>query len=325
MKKIIFLFLLIEIGVHAQKIDSTIFFTAPTFSGQVAVLRGDDSLVFVSSIGWMNYPLQLKMNSDALIEIGELSSHFTQEAFGELIHQKLIHPDSSVAKYIAGFPYPNIKIKHLLENNSGLPSNYIKLFHRNVFNDENIKVKDKLIITNKNIIDVLVKFKPPLEFIPGEKISRCNTNDIILAYLLEVFYFKSYDDIINEMIKKKYMKLNIVACSDWRNTPLMNRASGQIKNDSTHYSIQESLRDMGFKYDDATLGHHHIYADAKSLVKYFGMCEQEQKIALFEYQGHEPGFNSYVSYKGYTIVVLSNTSDENDTKLIVEEIKKRNK
>ncbi len=297
------------------------FLSTPSFSGQVAVLKGEDSLVFVGSQGWMNYPLQLKMNNDALIEIGELSSQFTHEAFYELINKKLINQDSSVAKYIAGFPYPNIKIKHLIENSSGLPSNYIKLFHRNIFNDENIKVKDKLIITNKSIIDVLVKFKPALEFVPGEKNTLCNTNDIVLAYLLEVFYFKSYDEIINEMIKKKYPKLTIVACSDWRNIPLMNRASGQIKTDTIRFSVQESLRDMGFKYDDATLGHHHIYADAKSLVKYFGMCEGEQKKTPFEHTGHEPGFNSFVSHKGeYTIVVLSNTSDEHDVKLILSSL-----
>jgi hypothetical protein len=322
MKKIIFIFLLLKIGVHAQKIDSTIFLNAPSFSGQLAILK-NDSLVFVASQGWMNYPLQLKMNNDALIEVGELSSQFTREAFYKLINDNLIHQDSAVAKYISGFPYPNIKIKHVIENTSGLSSNYIKLFHRNIFNDQNIKVKDKLIITNKSIIDILVKFKPALEFIPGEKISMCNTNDIVLAYLLEIFYFKSYDEIINEMIKKKYPKLNIVACSDWRNTPLINRASGQIKNDSTHYSVQESLHDMGFKYDDATLGHHHIYADAKSLVKYFGLCEAEQKKKEFELTGHEPGFNSYARYlNGLTVVVLSNTSDEKDVKLIVSSLLK---
>ena len=317
MKKIIFFFLLINCGVFAQTLDSTIFKTAPSFSGQVAVMRGD-SLIFAGSCGWMNYPMQQKMNNNVMIEIGELSSQFTREAFQELIDKNTISVNDAVAKHIAGFPYANIDIKDLLNHTSGLPSNYIKLFHRNIFNDENIKVKDKLIITNKSIIDVLVKFKPALEFIPGEKISLCNTNDILLAYLLEVFYFKSYDEIINEMITKKYPKLNIIACSDWRNVPLINRASGQLKNDSLHYSIQETLHDMGFKYDDATLGHHHIYATAESLVKYFHLHRTYEKhLASFELKGHEPGFNSKL-YRtwGETIVVLSNTTDDNDVNAI---------
>ena len=303
--------------MFAQTLDSTIFKTAPSFSGQVAVMRGD-SLIFAGSCGWMNYPMQQKMNNNVMIEIGELSSQFTREAFQELIDKNTISVNDAVAKHIAGFPYANIDIKDLLNHTSGLPSNYIKLFHRNIFNDENIKVKDKLIITNKSIIDVLVKFKPALEFIPGEKISLCNTNDILLAYLLEVFYFKSYDEIINEMITKKYPKLNIIACSDWRNVPLINRASGQLKNDSLHYSIQETLHDMGFKYDDATLGHHHIYATAESLVKYFHLHRTYEKhLASFELKGHEPGFNSKL-YRtwGETIVVLSNTTDDNDVNAI---------
>lgn len=317
MKKIIFFFLLINCGVFAQTLDSTIFKTAPSFSGQVAVMRGD-SLIFAGSYGWMNYPMQQKMNNNVMIEIGELSSQFTREAFEELIDKNTISVNDAVAKHIAGFPYANIDIKDLLNHTSGLPSNYIKLFHRNIFNDENIKVKDKLTITNKSIIDVLVKFKPALEFVPGEKIALCNTNDILLAYLLEVFYFKSYDEIINEMITKKYPKLNIITCSDWRNVPLINRASGQLKNDSLHYSIQETLHDMGFKYDDATLGHHHIYATAESLVKYFHLHRTYEKhLASFELKGHEPGFNSKL-YRtwGETIVVLSNTTDDNDVNAI---------
>ena len=303
--------------MFAQTLDSTIFKTAPSFSGQVAVMRGD-SLIFAGSCGWMNYPMQQKMNNNVMIEIGELSSQFTREAFQELIDKNTISVNDAVAKHIAGFPYANIDIKDLLNHTSGLPSNYIKLFHRNIFNDENIKVKDKLTITNKSIIDVLVKFKPALEFVPGEKIALCNTNDILLAYLLEVFYFKSYDEIINEMITKKYPKLNIIACSDWRNVRLINRASGQIKNDSLHYSIQETLHDMGFKYDDATLGHHHIYATAESLVKYFHLHRTYEKhLASFELKGHEPGFNSKL-YRtwGETIVVLSNTTDDNDVNAI---------
>lgn len=303
--------------MFAQTLDSTIFKIAPSFSGQVAVMRGD-SLIFAGSYGWMNYPMQQKMNNNVMIEIGELSSQFTREAFEELIDKNTISVNDAVAKHIAGFPYANIYIKDLLNHTSGLPSNYIKLFHRNIFNDENIKVKDKLTITNKSIIDVLVKFKPALEFVPGEKIALCNTNDILLAYLLEVFYFKNYDEIINEMITKKYPKLNIIACSDWRNVPLINRASGQLKNDSLHYSIQETLHDMGFKYDDATLGHHHIYATAESLVKYFHLHRTYEKhLASFELKGHEPGFNSKL-YRtwGETIVVLSNTTDDNDVNAI---------
>ena len=76
-----------------------------------------------------------------MIEIGELSSQFTREAFQELIDKNTISVNDAVAKHIAGFPYANIDIKDLLNHTSGLPSNYIKLFHRNIFNDENIRSK----------------------------------------------------------------------------------------------------------------------------------------------------------------------------------------
>jgi hypothetical protein len=310
-------FLLSSTSSHAQITDSLIIKAAPQFSGQVAIVK-NDSVIYSFSKGWMNYPLQIPMNKNLLLEIGELSSFFTRKAIYDLIENNKINADSSVAKYIPGFPYKTITIQHLLNQSSGLPSNYLKLYHRYIFDDENIKVKDKTKdITNIDIVNILIKFKPALEFNPGEKSVQCNTNDIVLAYIIELMNFKSYETTINEMTAAKYKDLKIVANSDLQYTPMPSRASGHKKTDLSQMSVEESLKDFGFKYSDGTMGHHHVYANAESLAKYLAGFTK----APITYTGHEPGYNSLISFnKGMTIVILSNTSDESDTQLILKAI-----
>ena len=319
------LFFAFSFSLNAQIVDSTIYKIAPTFSGQITVLK-KDSIVYSYSFGWTNYPLQIRMDKTKLIEIGELSSEITREVIDELIAQNFIVADSSVSFYIKGFPYSKIKVKHLIENTSGLNSNYIKLYHRNIYDDQNIKVKDKQNITNDQVISILKKFIPALEFEPGTQTKISNTNDIVLAHIIELMYFRRYDVVVNAMLKRKYPQLNIIAHTDSSSGVILNQANGHKKISLTEYIIQNSIKDMGFRYDDQTSGHHHIFANSESVAKYF----QINKPSFFDkskgqtFSGHEPGSNSLVyKFSDVVIVVLSNTDDEIDAKLILEELKKK--
>ncbi|MFM7021875.1 MAG: serine hydrolase domain-containing protein [Flavobacteriales bacterium] len=312
-----FFFFLLQL--QAQKLDSLLHKTVPSFTGQVAIIK-NDSLVFSYSAGWMNYPLQIPMNNDLLLESGELSTFFTREAIMDLVKSGKLKPEAPVADYLPSFPYKNITVNHLLNYTSGLPGNYLKLYHRYIYDDENIKVKDKVKnITNADILEILQKFQPALEFNPGEKKSINNINDIVLAGLVEILYFKNFEATIHEMTKSKYKELKIVASSDFETTPVPLKASGHRRVDSTHFSMEESLSDIGFKYNDATMGHHHVYASAESMARYFAANYHTIDQALLPYSGHEPGFNSTLAfYKGMVIVILSNTSDEQDTQNILK-------
>ncbi|MCX6180904.1 MAG: serine hydrolase [Bacteroidetes bacterium] len=312
-------FLFYCISASSQVSDSLIIKAAPQFSGQVAIIK-NDSLVFSFAKGWMNFPMQIPMNKELLLEIGELSSYITREAIYDLIKNKKLDNDSMVSKYIPLFPYKNITIQHLLNQSSGLPSNYLKLYHRYIYDDESIKLRDKAKgISNADIIHILNKYEPALEFNPGEKSVQCNTNDIVLAYIIETMYFKSYEETINEMLIHKYKNLNIIANNDIEYTPLPLRASGHRKESANLLSIEESLMNFGFKYSDATMGHHHLFASAESLSKYFSTVVAPLEKNGTSYAGHEPGYNSLVYFnKGICIVILSNTSDEVDSQLILK-------
>ena len=308
--------------LNAQVADSILIKAAPQFSGQIAVVK-NDSLIFSYSRGWANFPLQIPLTNQHLLEIGELSSFFTRDAIERLVADKKLTLDSAVALYLPQFPYPSITVRQLMNHTSGLPSNYLKLYHRNIYDDENIKLKDKAKnINNADILSILNKSKPALEFTPGEKSVPCNTNDIVLAYLIEVLSMRSYDDCINTSLSAVFQS-KIVANNDIEYTPMPSRAWGHRKTDFATLTVEESLKDLGFRYEDATTGHHHIYANAENLAKYFAGKQLRFDKYPMSYFGHEPGYNATLRfYKEYVIVILMNTNDDSDAALMLKEIEK---
>ena len=308
--------------LNAQVADSILIKAAPQFSGQIAVVK-NDSLIFSYSRGWANFPLQIPLTNQHLLEIGELSSFFTRDAIERLVADKKLTLDSAVALYLPQFPYPSITVRQLMNHSSRLPSNYLKLYHRNIYDDENIKLKDKAKnINNADILSIINKSKPALEFTPGEKSVPCNTNDIVLAYLIEVLSMLSYDDCINTSLSAVFQS-KIVANNDIEYTPMPPRAWGHRKTDVGTLTIEESLKDLGFRYEDATTGHHHIYANAENLAKYFAGKQLRFDKYPMSYFGHEPGYNATLRfYKEYVIVILMNTNDDSDATLMLKEIEK---
>lgn len=84
--------------------------------------------------------------------------------------------DDPVSRHVAKFPYPNITIRHLLNQTSGLPEYFDIAMGRMILLDT---------LTNAGMIDILADRKPPLVFEPGSRWQYCNTNYTTLASVIE--------------------------------------------------------------------------------------------------------------------------------------------
>ncbi len=323
MRKLCFILFVFPSIVEAQFIDSNLVNAAPQFSGQVAVCS-KDSVLYSFYKGYANYELRIPIKSNYTIELADLSMLFTIEACQDLINKKILHPDSSVSFYLKKFPYKEMKIKHLIDQSSGLPSNYIKLYHRNIYDDQNIKMKDKTSIHNSEIIKIIEDKKPILEFVPGEKKVLSKTNFIILAQIIELLYETNYEIAINRMIAKKYPTLHIFDRDQFYGDSLFPHISGLKKTGINEYITFENLSDLGYKYNDYTYGQQHIFGSATDLALYFEMNKEYfSSIFTSPISGYAAGFHSTLYYdKNKTIVILSNTSDEYDNKLLLKELTK---
>ena len=143
-----------------------------------------------------------KINEEvSAFTLSSVSKVFTAAAILQLRDKKKLQLDDTLVKYLPGFPYPGITIRHLLSHTSGLPD-YELL-------ETQIEQNPGKIFSNKDIMPALVVWHQPLRCVPGDKWIYSNINYILLAILIEK---------ISNLGFEKYIQQNIFTPSGMRNT-----------------------------------------------------------------------------------------------------------
>jgi CubicO group peptidase (beta-lactamase class C family) len=191
-------FILLSIFGNAQiskQIDSlALDHFSRGFNGNVLYSK-NDSIVFTGNYGYSDFFKKTPLNDTTIFELASVSKQFTALAIVQLAEKNLLDYNTMVNEIIEGFPYKNITIEHLLRHQSGLPD-YQKLF----YDKKNWNRKKKA--TNQDVINLLVKLKPHLDFDPGSKYDYNNTGYAILASIIEKVSHKSYKTYVTEYIFK---------------------------------------------------------------------------------------------------------------------------
>ncbi|GHM99468.1 penicillin-binding protein 4* [Cytophagales bacterium WSM2-2] len=158
----------------SKKLDS-LMATVLDFSGVILVAENGKP-VYHKPFGFANRETNQKVDTASIFELASVSKQFTAMLIAMLSEEKKLNYDDPVEKYLPGLPYPGITIRHLLNHTSGLPD-YQKIM------DENWD-KTK-VATNKDILEYLKKFHPPMLFKPNEKYLYSNTGYILLGSIVE--------------------------------------------------------------------------------------------------------------------------------------------
>jgi CubicO group peptidase (beta-lactamase class C family) len=165
--------------VSGQEIND--FFSALAknnlFNGSVLIAKSGEN-TFSNSYGYSNIEKKEKINEKSQFPIASISKTFTAVAILQLKQKGKLNIDDPVQKYLLNFPYPNVSIKHLISNTSGL-TQYYRLF------DNAIKEKPEKIFSNEDIIPTLIENKVPLSFAPGDKWEYNNVNFCLAALIVE--------------------------------------------------------------------------------------------------------------------------------------------
>ena len=101
-----------------------------------------------------------------------------------LVDNKELTLEEDVRKYLPIFPYKGITIRMLLTHRSGVP--YYGYFADRIW-DHSKKM------TNQDVLRLLNKLVPPLNFPSGTHFAYCNTNFALLALVIE----KVTDDLVH--------------------------------------------------------------------------------------------------------------------------------
>jgi CubicO group peptidase (beta-lactamase class C family) len=187
--------------------------------------------------------------------------------------------NDDVKKYFPAFPYDDVKISLLLSHRSGLP-NYIYFMDKLGWNR-------KEHCTNEDVLNYLIKFKPPGTGRPDTHFSYCNTNYALLGLIIERASGQSYADFLQEQFF----------------TPLH-------MDDTYVYSIKDSATAMpsydyrgrpeAFTFLDCGIGDKNIYSTPEDLLKWDQalytnklFTKQTLKEAFTPYSNEKPGIRNY--------------------------------
>ncbi len=247
MKKII-LFLLLPLSLMAQKDYSALlkqFMTGQhdyfRFNGNILVAKGGN-IIYRQDFGYADFSSKRPLNDSSVFELASLSKQFTAMGIMILKEQKRLSYNDNVKKFLPGFPYDNITIRHLLTHTSGLPG-YEETFEK--------KWDHRKIAFNKDIIEMLRQEKDTLFFIPGSKWKYSNTGYAVLAFIIEKVSGESYNDFMAKNIFQPLGMTHTFIYNTRRSTGKIpdNYALGFVYSDSLkYYTLPDSLPKLDMVY-----------------------------------------------------------------------------
>lgn len=158
------------------------------FNGSILIAR-DCKVLLRKGYGKANFKKRISNTPTTIFRIGSLTKQFTAIAVLILEEKGKLSTDEFISKYI---PYPNgdkITIHNLLTHTSGIAEYFMS----------------KELIESGNHYyspeDLINLFKnKPLNFTPGERFQYCNSNYILLGYIIEKVSGLKYGDFIKENI-----------------------------------------------------------------------------------------------------------------------------
>ena len=161
------------------------------FMGSVAVSKNGE-IIYTKSIGLADLENKVKATENSKYRIGSISKSFTTVLILKAVEQKKLELNLTIDKW-----FPTIKnakkitVKHLLSHRSGI---------HNFTDDKDYLTWNTQPKTEKEMIEIITKGGS--DFNPDSKAVYSNSNFVLLTYILEKTFTKSYSDLLQEFIVK---------------------------------------------------------------------------------------------------------------------------
>jgi CubicO group peptidase (beta-lactamase class C family) len=176
------------------------------FNGNVLIAK-KGKIVYRNTFGWADYLHRDSLKLTSNFELASVSKPLTAAGVMLLVEQGKLSLDQTVNDFFPDFPYQDVTIRQLLTHYSGLP-NYI------YFTDDKWPDKRKG-MSNSDVIDLLIKFKPARYNAPGSRFLYNNTNYMMLASIIEKVSGETFT---------VFMQENIFRPAGMKNTAVLSKA-----------------------------------------------------------------------------------------------------
>ena len=143
----------------------------------VLVAKGDDILL-ARGYGYADYGKKKPLDAHTSFRLASVSKPITATAALMLFDDGKLDLQKPVSDYLPGFPYEKITVEMLLCHRSGLP-NYM------YFVGDYLKGRKIKVLSNDDVLNMIVRHKPSLTFKPGRRFQYSNTNYALLVNIIE--------------------------------------------------------------------------------------------------------------------------------------------
>jgi CubicO group peptidase (beta-lactamase class C family) len=161
------------------------------FNGSVLVgYKG--KILYERYFGLANREAHLPLSPTNSCQLASISKTFTGTAILYLYQNKHLDLDQTVQHYLKTFPYPDITIRMLLSHRSGL-RDYTHWM-------QDYQPNEKILTSNKEMLAMMLRNKPALEFKSGTRFTYSNTNYAVLALIVEEVTGMNFRDFMHQYI-----------------------------------------------------------------------------------------------------------------------------
>lgn len=176
-----------------EKLDS--FFHAleenNKFMGSVAVSK-NGNVIYTKSVGFSDLENKVKASDESKYRIGSISKSFTAVLILKAVEENKLALDQTIDKWFPAIKNAEkISVKHLLNHRSGI---------NNFTNDKDYLTWNTQSKTEKELVEIIANGGS--DFQPDSKAEYSNSNYVLLSYILEKTFLKSYSDILEAYIVK---------------------------------------------------------------------------------------------------------------------------
>ncbi|MXN91510.1 serine hydrolase [Flavobacterium sp. Sd200] len=202
--------------------------------GCSVLISQNGNTVYNKAFGSANLELDVPLKTTSVFSIASITKQFTAIAILQLVEKGKIRLDDNLDKYIDGFEGKGIEIQHLLSHTSGL-KDYLQV-------DTGQKFGERMDYTPLELIDIFKKI--PLEFVPGTAYKYCNSDYILLGYIIEKVSGRKYADYLKDNI---FIPLKMDhTFYDSNEAIIPNRVSGYFKDGSIYKKAEFWSATVGY-------------------------------------------------------------------------------
>ena len=324
--------LLFQLG-FAQSIDTNKLNTyfslleeKDKFMGSVA-LYSNGKIIYTNQLGFTNIQTKAKPNVNTKYRIGSITKTFTATLVFKAIEANKISLDQSIKKFFPKIENAKkITIGHLLSHRSGIHN----FTNDKAYFDYNTQKKSQ-----KEMLEIIAS--SPNDFQPNSTAQYSNSNYLLLSYILEKVYNKTYSEILKEMIVNpiKLMNTYVGEKIDINNNECYSytRLSEWEKQSETDLSIPLGAGAIVSAPSDLLFFANALFNNeliAKESVEKMKLMNENYGMGLFEIPfnenisyGHTGGIDGFSSVFGYFsdenigFAILSNGHNYDNNKIAI--------